>query len=108
MGWGTVDRGFTASQEGMRWTLLCCYNFIYTCVLKGLKPPTDIKHWMAHGFLYGRVGVAWSHDATDKAMGFKVHWSVSWNSTSLARMSVILEYPEHPFESIFLFLKQYC
>jgi len=38
-------------------------------------------------FIRLTLGVAWSRDATDNALDYKVHWSVSWKCTGLAEMS---------------------
>jgi len=45
-----------------------------------------------------RVGIAWSHDATDKTLDFKEHWSVSWKDTGLAKMS---EYSDSEISSTY-------
>jgi len=76
----------------MRWTLLCWYA-LFRQVYQRAKSPQLIYNidcymsfytaWVGYGHKRERVGVAWLPDATDKALDFKVQWSVSWKCTGL-------------------------
>jgi hypothetical protein len=93
---GTVVKGNTASQE--QWdghTSLLEWLYSDKCN-KGLKAPNWSKiltvTWVfilleLDVGMRERVGAAWSHDAIDKALGLKVHCSVSWKCTGLAEIS---------------------